>query len=358
MTFTIDPVALPASADDADWRAYVGVINAAYAHDAQSDLLSWNATVLLAHVRAQEHRTIRAFEARSGGVIIGAASLEFDRSTERDVEVQVSVDPAHLGRGVDDALYARLEAEAIALGRSVAIDYKSTPVDGSAWDDADVIRPSSGIGGFPRDDENARILLSRGYALGQIERASAYFRESDPAVLRTMLDAAISAAGQDYEPVWWADRTPDEYVDAYAYAISRLSTDIPAGDLDIDEETWDAARVRAREDRVTPIGQRWAIAAVVHRPTGTIIAFNELISGPDNTKPTENYGTLVLKEHRGHRLGTVVKCLGLLKWHETVRDSPCVFTFNAEENRHMLDVNEAVGFVPQFWEGAWQKKLA
>ena len=355
MSLTIEPLVVPASADDPAWQEYVALINRAYERDSGSALLPWDATVLHSQYIDRAHRVVDGFIARSDGELVGAASLEYDRSTERDVELAVATDPADAR--IHDALLAHLEERAREQGRSNANAYVSSSVDIRGLDEGELLRPASGFGGVPLAAPSVQTMLARDYTLGQVERCSVYRRTADPSALHERLDAASAVAGYDYEAVWWSGRTPDEYVDAYAYAISRMSTDIPHGELEVEEQTWDAARVRAREARVEPTGELWAITAVLHRPSGRIVAFNELVIPPDRTQATMNYGTIALSDHRGHRLGTIVKCLGLIRWQDLVPESPAVVTFNAEENRYMLDVNEAVGFVPSHWEGAWSKKL-
>lgn len=54
--------------------------------------------------------------------------------------------------------------------------------------------------------------------------------------------------------------------------------------------------------------------------------------------------TLVLAELRRHRLGVLIKIANLRALAAILPAPQLVYTFNAEENRHMLDVNEAVGF--------------
>jgi len=96
-------------------------------------------------------------------------------------------------------------------------------------------------------------------------------------------------------------------------------------------------------------------SAVLHAPSGNLAGFTQLSVPAELERPVWQEDTLVLREHRGHRLGMLLKIANLQHLARLHPGHPSVITFNAEENRHMLDVNDAIGFTPMGYEGAWKR---
>lgn len=293
------------------------------------------------------------FVAREGQQIVGMVTMSFAQEAEaRAAEVDLLVREAAWGRGVEDALLARAETEARARGRSLVQLWSLHP----PREQQQMLVPRTGWGRVPATPLSS-LLSSNGFTLEQVERNSEYDLQSDADPVRATLAEAMMAAGKDYEVVEWNMPTPPEFREGFAEVLARLSTDAPSGDMDFAAQNWDAERVVRREARLLGAGQAVSVVAVRHVPSGTLVAFNELLIGADRASVTHQFGTLVSKEHRGHRLGTIVKCANLLRWRELMPQSPVVSTFNAEENRPMLNINEAIGFRPVSYAGAWQKEI-
>ena len=352
---TITEVAVPASLDDpdaADFIAAVALNNAVCLADSGVDDYERTAAEMLPMWKDRTDHVHRTFIARAGDSIIGAISLYCGVAEPTSAEVDLMVLPEHWSTGVGQALLDHAEQEARLQGRRVLQAWTLHPaVAGS-----ETLAPKTGWGVIS-SSPHTRLLEQNGFTLEQVERSSGFDLQADPSTVERMLSEAIAAAGPDYRLVEWNLPTPPEQRDGYAWALSRMSTDAPSGDLEIDEETWDAARIARRDARIIGGGQTMSVVAVEHVPTGTLAAFNELVIGEDPTGVTHQYCTLVLKEHRGHRLGQLVKCANVVRWRGIAPASPRISTFNAEENRPMLDINEAMGFVPRAYAGAWQKRL-
>ncbi|MFB7250519.1 GNAT family N-acetyltransferase [Microbacterium sp. NPDC056234] len=354
-TLQLEQLALPATpdSDDAsDFRALVELNNTVCRNDAGTDDLAQTPAELLAGLRDTADAVQRIFIIREAGALVGAITVGHATAEPTSSQIDLMVLPENWGRGIEDALLARAEEETRILGRKVMQTWTLHP--GHA--EGPTITPATGWG-VVADTALSRLLSNSGFTLEQVERNSAFDLQGSMNGVRTAFEASRVAAGSDYRLVEWTIPTPPELKEGYAWALSRMSTDVPAGALEIDEEIWDAARVERREARLIEGGQTMSVAAALHVPTGRLAAFNELVIDADRTAVTHQYCTLVLQEHRGHSLGMLVKCANLLRWRDVAPDSPRVSTFNAEENRRMLDINEQIGFTPVSYAGAWQKKL-
>lgn len=286
------------------------------------------------------------------GVPAGRGFLARGRAEATTIaDVDIAVVPAFEGRGVGRALGGALLAQAADSGvRSLQAWVEHHPAPGPR------LAPPTGFGDVPADTRAVRFLQRQGFELEQVERMSE-LRLADAAPgLRAHLAAAERHAHPRYRLEAWTGRTPRERLASLAALHARMSTDAPAAGLDHEEEVWDAARVERYETEQVDAGRTILRAVAVEAATDAVVAFTTIAASEPGRRAYQ-HDTLVHGDHRGHRLGTLVKVGNLLALAEH-DPSAIVTTWNAEENRPMLAVNEALGFVPIAYEGAWQRRLA
>jgi GNAT superfamily N-acetyltransferase len=307
-----------------------------------------------AYLVDHEYERKRLFIIRHDGVPVAyGITYVWVEPDSKTVWLDVCVRADFRRRGYGSALLDHIEGVAREAGKPIA--------QGGGKHRTDVPGPRiaspTGFGEVAQDDAVATFLTHRGWSLAQVYRYSRLPLPLDDARLQTLLAAAWDKAGSDYRLETWIGPTPDRWLDDVATIMARMPTDAPSGDLEVDEEPWDADRVRNRDERRRRAALTPLVAAVVHVPSGALVAFNDVLVPDDRTRPVGQAVTLVLKEHRGHRLGMIVKLANIRQLQDYSPESPAILTDNAEENRPMLDVNEAIGFVPIAYNGAWQKTL-
>ncbi|MDU7360589.1 MAG: GNAT family N-acetyltransferase [Propionibacteriaceae bacterium] len=345
---------LPATHLDSDYQARTRLLDA-YNREIiggpqwDGDPESEHAAVRL-DTEHQRHRWLAEIDGHS----VGFANLTVNTVDAPDAgDALVFVSPEHRGRGIGAALLDVVGEQAASLGLARLESWIATPVP-----QGETVRPNHGVGELPADHPGVRLALRDGFKLGQVERISRYDAAKPLVDPKDALREAESVAGEDYEVISWKGQTPDELQEGVAVLLQRMSVDPPSGDMTKAETTWTAERVRERDER-NLISNRFYRAAVRHLPTGQIVALNELLRDRSNADAfIDQWDTVVLPEHRGHRLGMAVKAANILQVREAEPTATAIITWNAEENRHMLRVNEELGFREILRRGGFEKRLA
>ncbi|WP_134399283.1 hypothetical protein [Cryobacterium sp. TMT2-15-1] len=138
----------------------------------------------------------------------------------------------------------------------------------------------------------------------------------------------------------WVDRTPPEWVPDLAVLYTRMSTDAPSAGLAEPEQLWTPERVMQKEQKAAA-GRRTALtSAVLHGPSGHLVGFTELEVPVESRRAVSQEDTLVLREHRGRRLGMLLKVANL----EAVAHAPRESDDLATVQRRRLDEKQGQGF--------------
>jgi GNAT superfamily N-acetyltransferase len=293
--------------------------------------------------------------------VLGTALLELPEPDNAHLAYGwVAVRPEHRRRGVGTALAEHVETQVRAAGRRLVQTWTdhlvgAGPPPGGVGEAAALV-PPTGVGRVPREAASL-FAEARGYALEQAERHSELRLPAHPARLQELAAQASAAARPDYRLVTWTDAAPERWLDAYAVLHTRMSTDVPLGGLEYEEDVFDAARVRDLERTHRESGHRLLVAAAEHRPTGVLAAFTVLVVREVEPAAVFQDATLVLREHRGHRLGLLVKLANVRAVEAAFPWARRIHTWNAQENAPMLAINVAMGFTPSGVQGQWQKHL-
>ncbi|GAA1964965.1 GNAT family N-acetyltransferase [Microbacterium deminutum] len=352
---TLSPVAVPSRADDgdgADFRELIALRNAHYRRVRGNDEYTMTPEQALPHWQDRSDRLMEGLLARVDGEVVASGTVTFPQEDGAVTgEMNIRVTPDRWGEGIGSQLVTVLERLVAERGRTSAQGWSEHPES-----DGDRLAAATGYGSLPRDHVT-RFLVRHGFVLEQVYRNSRLLIGGDLCDIRDLTADARSAAGA-YRTISWEAPTPEEHLDGFAWMKSRMSTDAPAGGVDVPEQAWDAERVRRLDAKRVEGGYRVFVTAAQHRASGQLAAFTELVVDADRPLSANQDDTLVLKAHRGHRLGMLLKGENLLRMREAIPEVAAIDTYNAEENRPMLSINEAMGFVPVMYAGEWQKRLS
>ena len=355
---TFTEVVVPDDVDAPDaalWRACVDLQNAvdaeAYGTD---DLAFWPHEQLVEW--HDEHAPKAMLAVHVGDELVAMGTLE-TRLGEASGTAWLDgvVHPGHRRRGIGRELLSRLEALARDRGAGQSHVYLATGP--APADPALALVPPTGAGAVRADAAGVRFLAAHGYALQQVERCSVLRLPADAAALAAVRDAATAARGDDYRLHAWTGRAEERHVADLAVLATRMSTDAPSGGLDEPVDEWTPERWRTNDALLDAAPRTMLTVAAEHVPSGTLVGYSQLAVPAEPGRPAIQWNTLVLREHRGHRLGWALKVANLDELVRRHPATPSVYTYNAEENRPMLDVNEAVEFEPVASLGAWSRRV-
>ena len=280
-----------------------------------------------------------AFTAYDGAQPVAAARLDLPRTdnTHR-ADLLVVTDPQHRRRGAGRLLAVEAERRARAAGRTTLTAASEEPAGEEGCSPARAFGPALGF-------EVALVEVRRDIDL-----------PLQPAVVAAQTAGAAQLAA-DYDVCTWRDAVPEELLEGRAHLQRRLSTDVPLGGLDWHEEEWDGARIRRHEQEVRDMDRTYWGGGAVHRPMGQLVAYTTMAISNASPERVHQWETLVLTEHRGRRLGTLVKLAVLQRVVAEVPQARLLTNWNASDNAPMIRVNDALGARVNGQIVSWQKKL-
>ena len=259
--------------------------------------------------------------------IVGGSMLFLPQTDNTDkAYLGATVHPDHQRRGYGTALANHITARAEAKGRTLLL--------------------SDGLASFEHRDDNGPRRFAEG--LGFQVASTEVMRRLDLPIADERLDEWIADAAEKHAgyEIRTFDEVPDELLASLTHVHNQLAADAPTGEVEFEAERTTPEQTRERRERDAKAGEV-TLDAVAVDATGQVVAASTLHVHQDRSAPIHQGSTLVLREHRGHRLGLAVKAANIRELQRRFPDATAIVTSNEETNANMVSINEQIGFEPK-----------
>lgn len=330
--------------DAAAVRAHTEVQQAVWGHDVPAFPRSTERMMYLSQKLGWTGRRSEYYLARLDGKPVARLDVTFPTLDNlSNMFMSIEVVPEFRRRGIGRALWEK------ALERARAND-RTTIISNTAWT----------LPGLEAGDGGAGPAFAEaiGFTNANLPEVMRRFDLStlDEGQLEAIFEKAKSKS-KGYRLVHWRDEAPEEYVDDISYLDSRMVSDAPMGDLAVEPDEVDAARTREAE-RISKLRGRTSYhTGAVHEESNRLVAWTTLARDTELDWHCWQQITIVEPEHRGHRLGALVKVANLRYYLDNEAGTKVIDTFNAYVNSYMISINEEMGFRPLYSFQNWQREV-
>jgi GNAT superfamily N-acetyltransferase len=326
--------------NDGEFMAWFGVLNRAELLRDQGRHEGWQPQEWRARaidVDAPAYYQLFRLGDALGPVAVGALEVSRDDNLHW-IRGDLFVDPDQRRRGYGGELLAHLEATARELGRGAIL----------FW----VVEDAAERGRGP----NRTFAPQHGYEVVE-ENVQRDLEWPRPADELDRLERDWRGYAHEYEILSWRDATPESLVEGRAHLKAIMPVEVPDAGYGLEEEHWDAARLREHESRTDAMGRDLLVAVARHRATGELVGFSELTVSRERPGTAYQWDTLVERAHRGHRLGGLLKIATMRLLAAGGYETHQIMTSNNERNVAMIAVNEALGARVSGGAVTWRKQL-
>ncbi|UZX04162.1 GNAT family N-acetyltransferase [Arthrobacter sp. CDRTa11] len=298
--------------------------------------------------------------AKVGSDIVGTVDIALPMTDNLELaEFTLDILPEFQRQGVGRKLLLAAEQMARGEGRTmILVDTNHPGASLHEFEEAQLV-PGSGQGFVPLDSREVEFARKTGYTLQHIEQFSSCALPLDTKLVADLQAEADEANHGRYRLHHWTDRCPDQWLEAVATLENQAGADVdPSLETPVEQDmVFDGDILREAEEATIAQGRRTVVTAVEHLASGALVGLTTISVLAHRADVVFQDDTLVLQEHRGNKLGLLIKVANMERLTEQFPDARVIYTWNAPENRYLLTVNKQLGFTTAGVTGIWQKEL-